>query len=89
MREYITLGSLLTFRQYKILKALNNTGYVSGSLRESGATHTHSVRITNEFVRTGLVTKARVDNRKIGVTLTDKGKKVLSLYEELEIILKS
>lgn len=77
---------LLSDKQFVILKYLAETGYMTGVGRKCDITYSHINKITNIFIKKGLVEKkiGHKNNFRIKtIFLTEKGEKVLDLYFKL------
>lgn len=84
---------LLSMKQYLVLKTIAEMGgkdiYYSQIVSEMNnqVTWAHAVRILNEFERIGVIRTTKKGRVRV-IELTDKGKHLLELIEEILDILK-
>ena len=81
------MNTLLSDKQFDILRLLDKVGYMSGIVREANITYSHITKITSLFSDKGLVIINEPVSKIRKVYLTDKGREVLNLYYKAKELL--
>lgn len=86
MRDVLSMLDLS--RRQKVFLALVRTSNITATSKEIGGTYVYIHNLFwKVFFRQGLIYKIKKEHRKVNFELTDKGKKVYLLLEELDKVL--
>jgi DNA-binding MarR family transcriptional regulator len=85
----MNIDNLFKFRDYaKIVKTLERKDkHQSLIAKDVDVTYSHVVIVANELAKKNIVTRTK-DNRKVVISLTEKGKRLAKAIREVETELK-
>ena len=79
---------LLSDKQFRILKCVEQSDYILGVSKLSDVTYSHVYKVMLYFEKIGLVKLSKTVHRKRSVCLSEKGKEVLDIYYRVYTLLK-